>query len=60
MRLSGIAKEGFYGGQRMRLFCDVIRCGGKNILCAPGMDMDVDMDADSRARQSVVLLRRVG
>ena len=64
MRLSGIAQECLYGAQQLRLFCDVIRCGGKNILCAPGMDMDVDMDvdmyADSRARQSVVLLRRVG
>ena len=26
------------------------RGGGKNILCAPGMDMDVDIDADSDAR----------
>ena len=60
MRLSRIAQECLYGAQQLRLFCDVIRCGGKNILCAPGMDMDVDMDADSRARQSVMLLRRVG
>jgi hypothetical protein len=59
LRLSGTAQESLYDAQQLRLFCDVVRCGGKNILCAPCMDMDVDMDGLARGL-SVVLLRRVG